>query len=56
MSQFSLLVSVIVPHEDVISQLEDDVQKTEISLGVKGSSFSCGNFPQVVHIKIQVRV
>ncbi|XP_052223206.1 uncharacterized protein C05D11.1-like isoform X7 [Dreissena polymorpha] len=45
---------VIVPHEDVISQLEDDVQKTEISLGVKGSSFSCGNFPQVVHIKIQV--
>ena len=47
-------LTVLVSHEDVISQLEADTLNTESAVGVNGGSFSCGSYQQLVHIKIQV--
>ncbi|XP_053381490.1 uncharacterized protein C05D11.1-like isoform X2 [Mercenaria mercenaria] len=45
---------VLVSHEEIISQLEADTLSTESCIGVDGGNFSCGSFPQVVKMKIQV--
>ncbi|XP_060600571.1 uncharacterized protein C05D11.1-like [Ruditapes philippinarum] len=45
---------VLVSHEEIISQLEADTLSTESCIGVNGGKFSCGSFPQIVMLKIQV--
>ena len=47
---------MLIPHEEVISQLEADTLNTDACLGVKGSKFNCGGYPQVVRVCIKVSV
>jgi len=47
-------VAVLIPHEEVISDLQASTLHTSCGLGVKGSHFNCGNFPQIVEIKLSV--
>ena len=47
-------ISVKIPHEEVISILEADTLSTEVCLGEKGRKFSCGSFPQIVMVQMQV--
>ncbi|KAL5012223.1 hypothetical protein ScPMuIL_010774 [Solemya velum] len=44
----------LVSHEAVISGLEADTLFTATNLGVHGRKFSCGDFPQIVHITMKV--
>ena len=47
---------VLVPHEEVISQLEADTLVTGACLGAKGSKFNCGSYPQMVRVGIKVNM
>ena len=47
---------VLVPLEEVISQLEADTLVTGACLGAKGSKFNCGSYPQMVRVGIKVNM
>lgn len=46
---------VIIPREKVIAQLQADTLENHASLGLEGSKFFCGGFPQTVLISLKVQ-
>ncbi|XP_022082849.1 uncharacterized protein C05D11.1-like [Acanthaster planci] len=47
---------VLIPYEDVVTQLAADTLSTESSLGFKGARFRCGQFSQLALIEVKVEV
>lgn len=47
-------ITVVVPYESVVSQLEADTVSVSASVGVKGGRFSPGLFPQSVVVSVKV--
>ena len=47
-------VTVVVPYESVVSQLEADTVSVSASVGVRGGRFSPGLFPQSVVVSVKV--
>lgn len=46
---------VIIPRETVIAELQADTLENHASLGLEGSKFFCGGFPQAVLISLKVQ-
>ena len=46
--------AVLIPYEDVVTQLAADTLSTESSLGFRGARFRCGTFSQLALIKVKV--
>ena len=51
----SSYISVVIPHQDIVTQLAADTLGTGACLSVSGGSrFRCGTFAQVAEMEIKV--
>ncbi len=48
--------TVVIPHEEVVSQLAADTLSTGAQLGLTGSCFKCGVFAQAAVMSIKVSI
>ena len=47
---------MLIPHEDVVTQLAADTLSTFSGLGVSGSRFKCGRFAQAAIMGLKVKI